>query len=109
MYKAVFLQTGEEIIILHPYWRKRIEQLRVMDRADLLVCQGCRQPLRVKAGEMKRAHFAHKHLKACSYGSESPEILNARAVLYEWLLKEFDPEVGGDGVGEETAGKNTRE
>lgn len=98
MYKAVSDQTGEEIIILSPYWRKRIAQLRNMDRVDELVCQGCRQPLRVKAGEVKRAHFAHKHLKACSYGSESPEILNARAVLYEWLLREFRSALGGDEV-----------
>lgn len=91
MYKAVSTQTGEEIIILSPQWQKRINLLREMDRSDALVCQGCRQPLRVKAGEIKRAHFAHKHLKACSYGIESPEILNARAVLYEWLLREFCP------------------
>lgn len=95
MYKAVSIQTGEEIIILSPQWRKKIAQLREMDHRDELVCQGCRQPLRVKAGEIKRAHFAHKHLKACSYGSESPEILNARAVLYEWLLREFSSHASG--------------
>jgi competence CoiA-like predicted nuclease len=65
MYKAIQNETREEIIILHPAWRSKIEQLRVMDKADLLVCQGCGQPLRVKAGEVKRPHFAHKHLKAC--------------------------------------------
>lgn len=89
MYKAIHTQTGAEIIILHPDWLRKIDQLREMDRQDLLVCQGCRQPMRVKAGEMKRPHFAHKHLAACSYGSESPEILNARAVLYQWLLSQF--------------------
>jgi hypothetical protein len=89
MYKAIHVETGGEIIILHPAWLKRIEQLREMDRADLLVCQGCRQPLRVKAGELKRPHFAHKHLRACSLGSETPEILNARAVLYDWLHRRF--------------------
>lgn len=93
MYKAIQAQTGEEIIILHPDWLRRIQQLREMDRADLLVCQGCQQALRVKAGPLRRPHFAHKHLKACSYGSESPEILTARAVLYEWLLKQFGPSV----------------
>jgi hypothetical protein len=94
MYKAIQVQTGEEIIILNPYWLKHIQLLRTMDRGDLLVCQGCRQPLRVKAGDVKRPHFAHKHLQACSYGTESPEILNARAVLYEWLLKQFGQKPG---------------
>lgn len=94
MYKAIHAQTGEEIVILNPTWRKRIPALRELDHAGLLLCQGCRQPLRVKAGEVKRPHFAHKHLKACSYGSESPEILNARAVLYGWLLKQFGQSAG---------------
>lgn len=89
MYKALQTETGEEYIILSPYWLKHIDQLRTMDHADLLVCQGCRQPLRVKAGEVKRPHFAHKHLKACSYGSESLDILEARAVLYDWLQRYF--------------------
>ncbi len=94
MYKAIHAQTGQEIIILSPQWRGRTEALRALDRADLLVCQGCRQPLRVKAGEVKRPHFAHKHLKACSLGSESPEILNARAVLYGWLLQRYGQSTG---------------
>lgn len=89
MFKAIHALTGDEIIILHPAWRNRIDELRAMDRADLLICQGCRQALRVKAGEWKRPHFAHKHLKACSFGSPSPEILNARAVLYGWLHRRF--------------------
>jgi hypothetical protein len=89
MYKAIYTVTGQEIIILSPVWLKQMEHLREMDRADVLVCQGCRQPLRVKAGEHKRPHFAHKHLQACSYGSETPEILSARAVLYQWLFRQF--------------------
>ncbi len=89
MYKAIHTITNEEIIILSPAWNKRISELRQLDQADLLVCQSCWQPLRVKAGERKRYHFAHKHLQACSYGTESPEILGARAVLYSWLEKQF--------------------
>ncbi len=89
MYKAIHALTGEEIIILHPCWRKSLDDLRVLDRADRLVCQGCHQPVRVKAGPRKRPHFAHKHLKACSYGSESPEVLLARAALYTWLVERF--------------------
>lgn len=89
MFKAIHAITGKELIILNPFWLRRVPELRKMDQADLLVCQGCRQPVRVKAGEVKRPHFAHKHLKACSYGSESPEILAARAVLYAWLHFQF--------------------
>jgi hypothetical protein len=93
MYKAIHAQTGQEMIILAPFWLRQIERLREMDRADLLLCQGCRQPMRVKAGEQKRAHFAHKHLQACSYGTESPDILAARAELYLWLFRQFGDRV----------------
>lgn len=89
MYKALQIRTGEEIIILSPRWRNQIDRLREMCREDLLICQGCCQPLRVKSGKKKRAHFAHKHLVACSYGIESQEILFARAVLYHWLEKQL--------------------
>ena len=89
MYRALNKSTGEDIIILQPGWKSRLEDLRVMDRADVLVCPGCDQPVRVKAGPMKRPHFAHKHLQACSLGSESLEILNARAVLFDMLQARF--------------------
>jgi hypothetical protein len=92
LYKALHLATQEEIIILHPRWRGRIDHLRSFDQANALVCPGCEQPVRVKAGSWKRPHFAHKHLQACSLGQESPRLLAARAVLYEWLLAQFGPE-----------------
>lgn len=93
MYRALHKPTGEDIIILQPRWKSRLEDLRVMAHADALVCPGCDQPVRVKAGPMKRPHFAHKHLQACSLGSESPEILNARAVLFEMLHSRFGDSV----------------
>lgn len=89
MYKAVNIQLGEEIVILDPRWRKRLPELRQMDRQDQLVCQGCLQPVRVRAGQFKRPHFAHKHLKNCPYQNESPALLSCRALLYEWLVGQF--------------------
>lgn len=89
MYKALNRHSQEEIIILSPQWENRLDQLRSMDKEDILVCQGCQQPVRVRAGNMRRHHFAHKHLKGCSYGTESPDILEARAVLYRWLITKF--------------------
>jgi hypothetical protein len=85
VYKAVHRQSGEEILTLHPDWRGRKNELRRLTGEDLLVCQGCRQAVRLKAGPHKRPHFAHRHLQGCSYGQESPRVLAARALLYEWL------------------------
>ncbi len=89
VFKAIQVETGEEIISLTPEWRSRLADLRALDRADQLVCQACRQPMRLKAGPRRRPHFAHKHLKGCSFGSESPAVLAARAVLYERLVELF--------------------
>jgi hypothetical protein len=93
MYKALHQQTQEEIVILDPVWEKQLDQLRLMDKQNLLVCQGCQQPVRVRAGKIKRHHFAHKHLVGCSYGTESPDMLAARAILYHWLLNKYPSEV----------------
>jgi len=89
MYKAIDQQTEAEIIILSPEWENRIPELRAMSANDRLVCQSCRQSVRVRAGERRRHHFAHKHLADCTYGRETPEVLEARAVLYRWLLSKY--------------------
>jgi hypothetical protein len=89
MYKAVHRISAEEILILSPAWRGRAAELRPLTQDDLLVCQGCRQAVRLKAGAHKRPHFAHKHLQGCSYGAESARILTARALLYDWLEERF--------------------
>jgi hypothetical protein len=85
VYKAVHRQNGEEILTLSLAWRERKDELRALDHADLLLCQGCLQPVRLKAGRFKRVHFAHKHLQGCSYGEASSRLLAARALLYEKL------------------------
>jgi hypothetical protein len=85
VYKAVHRLSGEEILTLHPAWRGRQDELRQLTGQEMLVCQGCRQAVRLKAGPRKRPHFAHRHLQGCSYGQESPRVLAARAILYEWL------------------------
>ncbi len=90
MFKAIDTRGEVEIIILDPRWDNQLDHLRALDRQDILVCQECRQPVRVRAGSrFRRRHFAHKHLGNCRYGRESPELLHARALLYEWLRTKF--------------------
>ena len=78
MFKALQKQTGEEILLLEPKWLKEIKELRALDKADLLVCQGCLQPVRVRVPRYRRTHFAHKHLANCTFGAVSPELLQAQ-------------------------------
>lgn len=91
MYKALDIRDDTEVVILDQKWS--INQLRELDHHDFLVCQGCKQPVRVRAGDQRRKHFAHKHLKNCDYGEESSILRNSRAVLYEWLVSKFGENV----------------
>jgi competence CoiA-like predicted nuclease len=90
MFKALNRQSGKEVIILDPEWEERVDHLRSLDRKDLLVCQHCKQPARVRAGKIRRWHFAHKHLKDCPLQHESSTLLVARAILYKWLASKFE-------------------
>jgi hypothetical protein len=96
VYKAVHRDSGEEILTLSPFWRGKIKELRPLDREDLLLCQGCRQAVRLKAGAHKRPHFAHKHLQGCAIGDESARLLGARAVVYDWLSAQFPGQVDAE-------------
>lgn len=89
MFKAINKQTHEDIIILDPKWANRLDYLRSLDNVDNLICQQCQQSVRVRAGQVRRWHFAHKYLQDCPLQYESPTLLAARAILYEWLNTKF--------------------
>lgn len=93
MYKALDVRDNTEVVILDPKWLQAINQLREFDHQDFLVCQGCKQPVRVRAGDQRREHFAHKHLENCDYADETAILRNSRAVLYEWLVSKFGESV----------------
>jgi len=89
MFKAFDTQVSAEVIILDDLDAHMLEALREKGRADLLHCPVCNQPVLVRAGEVNRPHFAHKHLSDCPSSNEPPELLRARAALYTWLRSKF--------------------
>lgn len=93
MYKALNVRDNTEVVILDQKWLQSISELRELAHHDFLVCQGCKQPVRVRAGDQRRKHFAHKHLENCDYGEESSILRNSRALLYEWLVSKFGENV----------------
>lgn len=93
MYKALDVRDNSEVVILDQKWLRVINQLRELDHQDFLVCQGCKQPVRVRAGKQRREHFAHKYLENCNYADESAILRDSRAVLYEWLVNKFGENV----------------
>ncbi len=92
MFKALNTIDQSEIVILDTQWESQLGILRSLDVQNALTCQGCRQSVRVRAGEVRRWHFAHKHLQNCPYENESPNLLETRAVLYKWLVAKFGQE-----------------
>lgn len=94
MFKAIDTHKQQPVIILDPRWRDRIGELRSASQRGELVCQECRRPVQVRAGDVRRWHFAHRKREGCPIDSEDPDLLNARAVLYAWLVGKF----GADAV-----------
>ena len=89
MLKCINANSSEFIVILDPHWRGHLSELRELDIQDRLVCPSCHQPVRTRAGKIKRWHFAHKHLQNCPFQNESLLLLQTRAALYEWLLDHY--------------------
>lgn len=93
MFKCLDIAANEPVVSLDdrgPTWRG---ELRRKGSDGLLRCPTCREAVVFRAGEVNRPHFAHKTLANCPTRNESPDLLEARAVLYQWLRSKF-----GDGV-----------
>ena len=89
MFKSIQKNTQEEIIALDPAWGEQVDALRRLDRENLLLCQGCRQAVRLRAGAIRIRHFAHKSRGTCTHGKESAALLLTRALLYQRLRLVF--------------------
>jgi len=87
VFKA-FDTTSGGLIISLDYAREDADSLlRPKGHAGQLLCQLCRQPVLVRAGQVNRPHFAHKTLSDCPSSREPAELVQARAFLYDWLKR----------------------
>lgn len=95
MFKCLDSGLAQDIVILDDRWDEAaaLTHLRTLGREGALLCPECRQPVLVKAGELKVRHFAHRELGTCALQDESPAVLQARRVLYDWLKQRL-----GDGA-----------
>jgi hypothetical protein len=89
MFKAMDEETGQPVIILDVIDGDSLKCLRDQGRSGRLTCPMCHHCVRVKAGDIKRHHFAHWSLANCPAANESSELLHAREILYCWLKNKF--------------------
>lgn len=50
MFKSINKDTGRPVVILDPQWDSQLDVLRSLADQNVLVCQECNQPVRVRAG-----------------------------------------------------------
>jgi len=94
MFKAIDKKEQKEIIIIDDRWNKHsIEELRSCAQNNQLICPECRQPVLVKAGEIKQWHFAHRDTGSCPLTNESQSVLKGRCILYRWLSQKYPGKV----------------
>ena len=96
MFVAKDKETGARVTSLDPVWRSRDDALRALTNSGQVVCPGCMQALRFRVGGRCRPHFAHRKLSECPLSRQSPEVLEAKAQLYEWLYSKYPGKVEMD-------------
>lgn len=77
--------SEETKLALPDFEEAGIVQLRELTRAALIVCPVCREPLWLRAGEQRRAHFAHRILANRPQAHTSATIIETRWLLYKFF------------------------
>jgi hypothetical protein len=93
VFKAIDTETNQAVVSLDAKTEEQVSNLRQKGHSDLLQCQTCKEKVRLRAGGQRRAHFSHKTLANCPTKNESAEMLEARAVLYDFLKTKFSDAV----------------
>jgi len=93
MFRALDRLSGDSVISLDSRWDHGVGLLRRRCRDDEILCPECQQPVRLRAGSIRRRHFAHLSRSDCPLARESVEVLAARAMLYRLLQRIFGDKV----------------
>lgn len=82
MFVATSTIDKRRINLLDPAVYERRESLKAVGREGGLACPHCGQEVRVRLGDVRRPHFAHKSLEDCPFQTESAEVTEVKALLY---------------------------
>ncbi len=89
MLTAMQTSDSSQVILLKEDGLSRADHLRREALEGRIVCEGCRQPVTVRAGEERIWHFAHRAGGDCPRAKDSLDVLECRALLYGWLRVRF--------------------
>lgn len=89
MLTAMRTIDSSQVILLREDGPSRAEHLREEALDGRIVCEGCRQPVIVRAGKERVWHFAHRAGGDCPRAKDSLDVLECRALLYAWLRVRF--------------------
>ncbi len=98
MLKAIDTQSGRHVISIDPVWETGAGPLRDLCCKNAIACPECRQPVGLRAGNVRIWHFAHRADSNCPLKSESAAILRAREMLYKLLRTKFGDRVSLEDV-----------
>jgi hypothetical protein len=94
MFRAQNKLNGDFLVSIDPVWCNQRETLANICQNEQAICPYCREPVRLRAGKLRRWYFAHQTLLNCPFTHESPTVLEARAALYDWLLTKIHGKPG---------------
>lgn len=102
MFEVQLFDTMQRIVTLDGKWKGKEETLRSLAKEDRVVCKKCLGLVWFRYKEMegkssRRPHFSHRAEKGCQLGKRTAGVLEAQAVLYEWLEEKYPEQVELDG------------
>lgn len=97
MFTCSRLNTTQQITSISRRWAGQDEALRKLGRSDQLRCPYCDASLTFRHGAVTRPHFSHRKASTCPLNSDqSPEEIEAKALLFEHLEKQLGDDVALD-------------
>jgi hypothetical protein len=93
MFVALRTTDRSRVTSIAAQWDQRLDALRELAASGQLACPGCEQRLWLRTGVSRRRHFAHRQLADCPLAHQSPELLEVKAQLYQWLESKYPGKV----------------
>ena len=89
MFVAIHATSRARVTSIASKWNDRLDELRELASSGQLICPVCQQFLWLRIAHKRRRHFAHRHLADCPMANQSAELLETKAILFDWLETKY--------------------